>query len=70
MKKAKNNTYQVKHFVKAIISQDVVASSPEEAREKAEEKMKKNIFVVGIDVIDEKTEFSGIDTNNHWESIR
>ena len=66
------NTYkkfQIKYAVHAIVYEEVVAKTFEEAKERADKTMKGRIFTDRLECIDENTEFAGYDNMEAWDSV-
>ena len=64
---SKQATYQVKFRITAIIGISVDAFDMDDAAKKANIIQNKNVFVKGIECIDEKTDFIGVDNLDLWE---
>ncbi len=61
--------YQVNFLVKAVVSVDVKAETPEDAQKLAQEKMDKSIFVKWVTVHDETDKICGYDDDDMWDEL-
>ena len=66
MSKKKNNEYQIKYRINAVIGITVNADSYETAIDRGNEIMKEGIFDDGVDILDKKDVFVGVDNNDEW----
>ena len=63
---SKKKEYQVKYALRAVIGITVRAESPEQAIAIADKRRNNNIFVTGIESIDEKSSIIGYDDMHGW----
>jgi hypothetical protein len=62
--------YQIKHLVKAIVYEEIVAESFEKALEKASKTIEGNIFIDCLEVIDENSSYAGYDDITLWDEVQ
>ncbi len=68
-KKPEYRKFQTKYIIRAIVCKEVIAISPEKAKENADETMAGKIFIDCLESIDERIEYAGFDDITAWDTI-